>query len=432
MFDNYNERIEALLESSKEWFMTNVVNFDHIIQVGVVIILSGLSWFLGRRIKPYLALKFESLKVSNRLLINFINTFLSQLMGLHLILFLGIGSLVHTQFAGEALLIDLLLTLTTVWVLIKLATAVIFDRFWSRAVSVSAWSIAALIILDVFDPMLALLDEIGFDVGEVHLSILSLIKAGLLLLVALRLANWLTVYVDKQLYRIPHLTASARVLISKTLSGLIYVIIAIVVLNSIGIDFTALAVFGGALGVGIGFGLQKVVSNLISGIILLSDRSIKPGDVVQIGEVYGWISSLRGRYVSVVTHDGHEYLIPNEDLITQQVINWSYSDTKVRVKIPFGVSYDADPHQVRDLVIQAVRSIPRILKHPEPLCLFRAFGDSSLDLELEIWIDDPKNGVGNIKSDVLFRVWDVLKENGIEIPFPQRDLHIKSGGKVID
>jgi len=169
-----------------------------------------------------------------------------------------------------------------------------------------------------------------------------------------------------------------------------------------------------------------VVSNLISGIILLSDRSIKPGDVIQIGEVYGWISSLRGRYVSVVTHDGHEYLIPNEDLITQQVINWSYSDTKVRVKVPFGISYEADPHLVKSLAVEAMHDVPRVLKHPAPICLLKGFGDSSVDMELLVWINDPKNGVGNVKSDVLFKVWDMLKEHNIEIPFPQRDLHIKS------
>jgi small-conductance mechanosensitive channel len=178
--------------------------------------------------------------------------------------------------------------------------------------------------------------------------------------------------------------------------------------------------------VGIGFGLQKVVSNLISGFILLSDGSVKPGDVVQIGEVYGWISSLKTRYVSVVTRDGIEYLIPNEDLITQQVINWSYSNSRVRLKVPFGVSYKSDPHQVQALVLSAMHALPRVLKTPPPVCLLQGFGDSSVDMELRVWINDPKNGVANLKSEVLFAVWDTLKENGIEIPFPQRDVHIIS------
>jgi len=426
MLDKYIESLTQLMAMVQEWFLSNVVNLDHMYQAVVIIVLVISAWLIARKVRPFLSKKIAYLAPKNRLFINFINAFLTQLMGLHLIILLWVASLVYIQLGQEAVLVGLVLTLITVWVMIKLATAVIFDRFWSVSVSVTAWVMAALIILDVFDPMVNLLGELGFKVGGVQLSILSIIKAGLLLFFALRAGAWLNVYIDKQLHRIPQLTASARVLISKTSSGLIYFIIALIVFNSIGIDFTALAVFGGALGVGIGFGLQKVVSNLISGIILLSDSSIKPGDVVQIGEVYGWISSLRGRYVSVVTHDGHEYLIPNEDLITQQVINWSFSDTKVRVRVPFGVSYKADPHEVQDLTLSAMESIPRIIKEPKPICLLKGFGDSSVDMELLVWIDDPKNGIGNIKSEILFKVWDVLKDNNIEIPFPQRDLHIKS------
>jgi len=426
MLEQYTAIFNQLLEAGQEWFLANIANIQNIIQLGVIVVLIGLAWLIARNVKPYLLEKISYFNFKNQLLNNFLKTFLTQLMAIHLIIFLWITTLVYFQLGRDALLIELLGTLTTVWVLIKLITAIIFDRFWSITITTLAWSTAALIILDIFEPMMVLLDKLGFNIGDVHISALSIMKASILLLVAMRFGGWLSAYLDKQLDRVPQLTASARVLISKTMSGLIYFIIAMVVFNSIGIDFTALAVFGGALGVGIGFGLQKVVSNLISGIILLSDRSIKPGDVIQIGEVYGWISSLRGRYVSVVTHDGHEYLIPNEDLITQQVINWSYSDTKVRVKIPFGISYQADPHLVKSLALEAMHGVPRVLKHPAPICLLRGFGDSSVDMEILVWINDPKNGVGNVKSDVLFKVWDMLKENNIEIPFPQRDLHIKS------
>ena len=426
MLEQYTAIFNQLLEAGQEWFLANIANIQNIIQLGVIVVLIGLAWLIARNVKPYLLEKISYFNFKNQLLNNFLKTFLTQLMAIHLIIFLWITTLVYFQLGRDALLIELLGTLTTVWVLIKLITAIIFDRFWSITITTLAWSTAALIILDIFEPMMVLLDKLGFNIGDVHISALSIMKASILLLVAMRFGGWLSAYLDKQLDRVPQLTASARVLISKTMSGLIYFIIAMVVFNSIGIDFTALAVFGGALGVGIGFGLQKVVSNLISGIILLSDRSIKPGDVIQIGEVYGWISSLRGRYVSVVTHDGHEYLIPNEDLITQQVINWSYSDTKVRVKIPFGISYQADPHLVKSLALEAMHGVPRVLKHPAPICLLRGFGDSSVDMEILVWINDPKNGVGNVKSDVLFKIWDMLKEQNIEIPFPQRDLHIKS------
>ncbi|NQV15698.1 mechanosensitive ion channel [bacterium] len=425
MLELDSTKMTELLSKVYTWAQTNVFIWDHLIQSLIFLFLVGISFLISRRLRPFLAEPLKRFFPQNRLFQRFKATLFGELLGIQLVILLSITLLIYKQLGLPSHLLDLLITLLIVWVVIKLASSIIQDRFWALSVSATAWVLATLSILGVLGPMITLLDNFGFDIGEVHLSVLSLLKAGLLLLVTLRLGGWLNRYIDKQLYRVPQLTASARVLISKTLRGLIYFIIVMVVFNSIGIDFTALAVFGGALGVGIGFGLQKVVSNLISGIILLSDRSIKPGDVVQIGEVYGWISSLKARYASVVTRDGHEYLIPNEDLITQQVINWSYSDTKVRLKIPFGVSYNADPHLVSDLVLQAMDTLPRILKNPSPICLLISFGDSSVDLELRIWIDDPKNGIANLKSDILFKVWDTLKEHHIEIPFPQRDVHIK-------
>ncbi|NQV30747.1 MAG: mechanosensitive ion channel [Candidatus Marinimicrobia bacterium] len=424
MFQLDSEKLIELLSRFLSWIQANVLIWGNLMQLVVIIILLGSSLLLSRRLRPFLRERLGRFFQQNRLLKNFFDTSLEQLAVIHLIALMGIGLLIYNQLNTPALLLNLTLTLLIVWVVIKLASSVILDRFWALTVSATAWIMAALSVLNVLQPMLVFLDKLGFSIGEVHLSVLSILKAGILLLIALRLGGWLSKYIDKQLNKAPQLNSSARVLISKTINVFIYFLIFLVVFNSVGIDFTALAVFGGALGVGIGFGLQKVVSNFISGIILLTDRSIKPGDVIQIGQVFGWISSLKGRYVSVVTRDGHEYLIPNEDLITQQVINWSYSNTRVRLKVPFGVSYKADPHGVRDLVIEAMKEMPRVLSYPPPNCLLKAFGDSSLDMELMVWIDDPKNGVGNIRSDILFKVWDTLKQNGVEIPFPQRDIHI--------
>jgi small-conductance mechanosensitive channel len=160
--------------------------------------------------------------------------------------------------------------------------------------------------------------------------------------------------------------------------------------------------------------------------MLLLDKSVKPGDVISVGESYGWVSSLGARYVSVVTRDGTEYLIPNEDLITHQVVNWSHTSSHVRLKIPIGISYNADVHKARALCLEAAAETPRVLKEPSPVCLLLGFGDSSVELELRIWIQDPKNGVHNVKSDVLLLVWDKFHAHGVEIPFPQRDLHLKT------
>jgi small-conductance mechanosensitive channel len=189
---------------------------------------------------------------------------------------------------------------------------------------------------------------------------------------------------------------------------------------------TAFAVFGGALGVGIGFGLQKIISNFVSGIILLMDSSIKPGDTIGIAGTYGWIQSLGARYVSVITPDGIEHLIPNEDLIVNQVENWSFSGKRVRLKVPVGISYNSDVRKAMALCVESTEKPERILKNPRPTCQLLEFGDNSVNLEIRFWIRDPQNGVANVKTAVLLGVWDRFHEHGINIPFPQRDLHIRS------
>ena len=164
----------------------------------------------------------------------------------------------------------------------------------------------------------------------------------------------------------------------------------------------------------------------MSGLILLLDRSIKPGDAIEIDGTYGWINSLRARYASVITRDGKEHLIPNEDLITNRVVNWSFSDRNVRVRVPLGISYENEPREAIKLCLEASRSVDRTLQDPEPRCLLTGFGDNSVNLELRFWIDDPSNGVGNVRSAVMLAILDKFKENGIQIPYPQRDVHIKN------
>ncbi|MCF7807125.1 MAG: mechanosensitive ion channel [Candidatus Marinimicrobia bacterium] len=320
--DNFDlNNLKALYSDILTWGNTHILNWENLGQVLIILLLFTASYFLAKAVRPLINNSLKRFFDFNPRSINIFNAFLDQLGNIHFMILLWIASLILTQFGSGIAIVRLMLTLVLVWIIIKIASAVLINRFISLTISIGAWTLAALSILGVLKPMLGFLDNLGFTLGSVHLSVLSLIKAAILLLIALRLGHWLSQRLEKQLHRIPQMNPSVRVLATKTITGFIYFIIVLIVLNSIGIDFTALAVFGGALGVGIGFGLQKVISNLLSGIILLSDRSIKPGDVIQIGSVYGWISSLRGRYVSVVTRDGHEYLIPNEDLITQQVIN---------------------------------------------------------------------------------------------------------------
>ncbi|MBU1002024.1 MAG: mechanosensitive ion channel [Proteobacteria bacterium] len=327
-------------------------------------------------------------------------------------------------YGQGSVLADPVLALLVASSVIILGSSVIRSQFWRRCFATLSVIAAAFHVLGILEPVLRLLDAIGLDLGGTRVTLLVLIKATILLLVFFRLGGMSSVFVERRLEGAPDLTPSTRVLLAKTARIGIYVLAVLLALNSVGIDLTALTVFSGAVGVGVGFGLRNVFANLISGVILLMDKSIKPGDVIEIGGVYGWITELRGRFVSVVTRDGKEYLIPNEDLITSQVVNWSFSDNKVRLKVPVGVSYGTDVHQALALMKQAAAGLPRILDTPAPVALFLGFGDSSLDLELRVWIDDPRNGVTNIVSVVNLAILDAFRAKGIVIPFPQRDVHL--------
>ncbi|MFT5443638.1 MAG: small-conductance mechanosensitive channel [Myxococcota bacterium] len=255
---------------------------------------------------------------------------------------------------------------------------------------------------------------------------MSVIKALFMVAVLLYGALALSGLIQSKIRRVPNLTPSIQVLLSQVTRFGLIVAAFMLALGSVGIDLSSFAVVGGAIGVGIGFGLQKVVSNLISGIILLLDRSIKPGDVIEVGETYGEVNSLGARYTSVITRDGTEWLIPNEDLITQRVTNWSFSSKLVRRKIPIGIAYDSDLDLATQLILEAARETDRIVNDPVTKCLMKGFGDNSIDLEVRYWIEDPEEGVSNIADVVLRKVWKKFREHGIEIPFPQRDLYIKN------
>jgi small-conductance mechanosensitive channel len=316
------------------------------------------------------------------------------------------------------------------WVVIHLTSSVVRDPSLSKFIAGTAWTIAALNILRLLDPTVEFLDGVAISLGSTRISVYLLLKGIALTAIFLWGAVALGGLFQRRIERLPNLTPSVRVLAAQSVRFTLIVSAMAMAATSIGLDLTALAVFSGAVGVGVGFGLQKVVSNLVSGVILLLDRSIKPGDVIQVGETYGWLNSLGARFASVLTRDGTEYLIPNEDLITQQVVNWSYSDNLVRRRLPIGVSYKSDIDLASKLIIEAMEETERCLPEPAPQCLLRGFGDSSVDLEARFWISDPQGGTANVADQVLRRVWRKFHDNGIEIPFPQRDLHIKQPASI--
>lgn len=407
-------------------FVGIVTNTRTLLEIGLIILALLMAYLLAHPLKKRLQQVLDAQKWRNRVPGRLGSGFLPLIPFLFAILLLRVGSETLAGYEQPTALMDTAARLLTAGLIIRLTTGMLKDSNWARLLSVTAWIIAALHILNLLIPVIHLLDQLAIDLGGVRVSMLLLIKGVIVFAVLLKLASTGSNLLEKRILSFEELTPSVQVLLSKALKITLLAVAVIVTLSSLGINLSAFAFIGGAIGVGVGFGLQKVVSNLVSGVILLLDRSIKPGDVIEIGSTYGRIQSLGARYVSVATRDATEYLIPNEDLITTQVVNWSFSNKLVRLKIVVGVAYDSDIHAVMHLMIEAAANISRVLANPKPVCQLKNFGDSSIDMELRIWINDPENGVSNVSSAVRIALWDTFKEHGIEIPFPQRDVHMIS------
>ncbi|MEP2737091.1 MAG: mechanosensitive ion channel domain-containing protein [Erythrobacter sp.] len=283
--------------------------------------------------------------------------------------------------------------------------------------------------------LLETLDEAALTVGDTTISILDVLLVLGVIVLVIGLAMVITRLCGSLLKKATRLDGSQQLLAQKLITIVIWAGAFFVGIDMLGIDLTAFAVFSGAFGLAIGFGMQTTFGNLIAGILLLMDKSIKPGDVISVAdqagnESFGQIRKIGIRAISVVTRDRTEYLIPNQTLMTSQVVNWSYSSKVVRVKAPVGVSYGSDLDLVEELLYQAVKDTPRILSSPKPRVNIVGFGDNSVDFDLRFWIQDPEEGLANIRSDVYKNVWALFAENEVEIPFPQRDLHLRSSKQM--
>jgi len=329
-----------------------------------------------------------------------------------------------TTWPSRSYLLTVFAELALAWLVIAVATRLIGNIFLRALVRYTGWTWATLIILNLTDEARALLDGWAIQFGETRLSVWMVVQAIIVIGTLFALARFVSTTSAARVRRNADISPSMQVLVVKFLQMLLYGTAFFIGLRAVGVDLTGLAVLSGAIGVGLGFGLQKVVSNLVSGVIILLDKSIKPGDVISLGETFGWINSLGARYVSITTRDGREYLIPNEDLITGQVVNWSHSDEFVRLDIHFGTAYGDDPHKVRRIAIEAARTVPRVLGEQPPVCHIVGFGDSSIDYILRFWIRDPTGGLTNIRGNVYLALWDAFQAHGISIPFPQREVRL--------
>ncbi|SFP31834.1 mechanosensitive ion channel family protein [Tranquillimonas alkanivorans] len=333
-------------------------------------------------------------------------------------------------FPSRSYLMELVATIATALLLVVFATRLVRNPVLRSLVRWFLWIWVILYYLGLTGDAAAFLDSLAVELGDVRLSALMLLNALIVTGLLLFFARLVAQSGAARVRRNDSLSPSMQVLVVKILQIVAYGAAFLIGVRAVGVDLTGLAVLSGAIGVGLGFGLQKVVSNLVSGVIILLDKSIKPGDVISLGETFGWINALGARYVSITTRDGKEYLIPNEDLITGQVVNWSHSNDYVRLDIYFGTAYANDPHQVRKVAIEAASRVERVIAARPPVCHIVGFGDSSVDYILRFWITDPTGGLTNIRGNVYLALWDAFKENGISIPFPQREVKVLEGSRL--
>jgi len=330
----------------------------------------------------------------------------------------------ETTWPSRSYLLGIIGELSFAWLVIALISRFIGNRFLRTIVRMGGWIWVTVSILGLSQDAQALLDGIAIHLGELRISLWMIVQAVVIIGALFFAARFVSKNTATRIRKNEDISPSLQVLLVKLLQVALYGAAFFIGLKAVGVDLTGLAFLSGAIGVGLGFGLQKVVSNLVSGFILLLDKSIKPGDVISLGETFGWIEQMGARYVSVVTRDGKEFLIPNEDLITGQVVNWSHTNAFVRLDIYFGTAYHNDPHLVRKVAIDAAKSVDRVLSTRPAVCHIVGFGDSSVDYILRFWIDDPTGGLTNIRGNVYLALWDAFKENGIDIPFPQREVRM--------
>jgi len=399
-------------------------------QLGVLVLAAVVASLINQRLQALLApqarvpgLRHVAIRSLQRLL-----------WPLSMLLLVILGRAVLAHYTLHVILLDVAVPIFLALAVVRLCVYVLRKAFTvnpllkssENALALLVWAVVILYLLGWLPGVLQGLDSMAMQLGDTRISVLDVLQLLVVVAIAFTLAIWLSEVINRSMHSTAGISPSMQVGISKFSRFALITVAFLFALNAVGINLSSLAIFGGALGVGLGVGLQRIASNFISGFILVFDRSIKPGDVVTVGQNFGWVQELRSRYVVLRNRQGVDTLIPNENLITSEVVNWSFVDRNVRVTIPVQISYDDDPEQAMTLMLTCAYASPRVLHEPEPTVRFLAFGDNGLNLELRVWIEDPENGFGAVKSDLNLAIWKAFKAAGITIPYPQRDLHIKS------
>jgi small-conductance mechanosensitive channel len=422
---------------SLESVFTQMASGDTLTEIAAVLATFGLGWFLGRYLRNRLIPPDAPPPTNFREQLAEGAIKISPFIIATLLLFLTRGVL--NSFGLEINFLDLMLQLMGALVLIRIGVFLLrlsvgpetWLKGWETRLTLVIWAVVAINLFGWLAPVRTRLNSIPLTKGKDPLTVWSLLESLVIITLFVLAATWLARWIERRLMSVSGLAVSTRIGASKFIHAFLIVFSILIGLNYAGLDLRTLTVFTGALGIGLGFGLQAIASNFVSGFVLLMDRSIKPGDVISFTGVggtttegFGWVQELKGRYVVVRDRDGVETLVPNQNLITNSVINWSYTDPKVRIKVPVRVSYQDDPELALRVLIKAAEGHRRILREPAPVSRLMAFSDSGMDLELRFWIADPQEGVNNVRSEVNRTVWRLFKENNITIPVAQREIRV--------
>ncbi|KAF0836197.1 mechanosensitive ion channel-like protein [Methylovorus glucosotrophus] len=398
-------------------------------QVGIIIAGLLFAWSMNGALRAYVMRNApETWKVG----IGGINRVLFPLTSL---IFIYVSELIlkHWQHTSMLLIaMNLLVAMAVIRLVVYALRYVFSPSAWvstmENAISSTVWLVLALHVSGILPEILHTLEDVSFNIGKSKMNLLLLIQGLLTVLITLFIALWLSRWLENRLMRAQQINMNVRVVLSKLIRiGLSFIAI-LMALSAVGLDITLLSVFGGALGVGLGFGLQKIASNYVSGFIILLDRSMHMGDVITVDAHYGVVSEMRSRYMVLRKLDGTQVVIPNETLITSAVINHSYSERKAQVKMPLQVSYESPLERAMEIMQHAAMAQDRVMQDPLPDVKIAGFGESGIDLTLTFWIPDPEEGSGRLQSDIYLDIWRAFQKNSISIPYPQREVRILNAG----
>ena len=417
-----------------EQLTTPEVMFEALALLMAVLLATALAYYLKNRLRP-LAARDDLPRWPKRFVIA--GMVLAPAL-ICLLLILGLRA-AFAAFQLHTGLIDVALDLVTVLVLVRFGVHALsvslgpnsWIRDWELRITFLLWAVISAQVLGWFSGIERTLDGIDLLPGKATFSLWALLKGIVVIVGFLIVTSLIARTIERRVMKLEGLAISTRIGISKFSTFLLVGLGVLLGVNASGVDLTVLGLFTGAIGLGLGFGLQAIASNFVSGFVLLLDKSIKPGDVISFTgttgtstENFGWVQELRGRYIVVRDRDGVETLVPNQNLITNSVINWSYSDQRVRIRLPVHISFHDDPEVALQVLIDAAAHHPRILKDPGPVSRLMSFENYGMRVEVRFWIRDPMNGVNNVRSDVNREIWRLFKKNGITIPVQQHDVRL--------